>query len=135
MRQAGIKSGDKSILPRLKRLHTEDYPEWESFLTLLAERNRTAHIKGEKKENEVVALEELNLPGLPHPSILERVQLAMAGKFPPPKDQQITTNTAGCDDCMIAGWVCEDPIVERDSKVRSSCSRHRLGTVRITAYS
>ncbi|KIM20376.1 hypothetical protein M408DRAFT_13044, partial [Serendipita vermifera MAFF 305830] len=116
MRQEGIKPGDKAILPRLKRLHTEDYPEWESLLTLLAERNRTAHIKEEKKENVTVPLDELNLPGLPHPSILERVQLAMAGKFPPPKDLQITTNTSGCDDCMLAGWVCEDPIVERDSK-------------------
>ncbi|KIM21792.1 hypothetical protein M408DRAFT_300474 [Serendipita vermifera MAFF 305830] len=134
MRQGGTWAGDKAVLPRLKRLHTKDYPEWESLLMLLAERNRTAHIKGEKKGNETVPLEELNLPGLPNSFILERVQLAMAGKFPSRNGPQITT-TVGCDDCKLTRSVCEDPNVERTFEARSSCGRHTLGTVHITANS
>lgn len=76
------------VCHRLKHVHTEDYPEWEGLLALLANRNRTAHISAEDKKGLPSPLESLSLVRRPHPSILTRVQSAMAGKFPPPPSVQ-----------------------------------------------
>ena len=79
-------SKGKPICPRLKEVRTEDYPEWEGLYALLAERNQIAHLRTDERTHSPVPLECLILPARPHPSLLGRIQLAMAGKFLPPID-------------------------------------------------
>ncbi|KIM21795.1 hypothetical protein M408DRAFT_300499 [Serendipita vermifera MAFF 305830] len=123
------------VCPRLKTLKTECYPEWEGLLEVLGERNRVAHIPEDKRKI-LVPLECIILPALPHPSILERVQLALAGKFPLKSDLKVESNgeMTGCDDCLLTGWLCDKKDVTTYTEFLLTCYRHTKGPVRITGY-
>lgn len=129
---------DVPACPNLKTLKTRCYPEWEGLLELLLERNRVAHIPEKHRSTLPVPLECIILPALPHPSILERVQLALAGKYPPQGTLEIAGNVdrrIGCDSCPLSGWPCDQRRYASDSELFLVCDRHHWGSVRITAYS
>ncbi|PVG03539.1 hypothetical protein CPB86DRAFT_779258 [Serendipita vermifera] len=127
---------EKTACPRLVEIHTEDYPLWDPLMQLLTIRNRTLHLEPAPTPTTIPKpIECLYYPGLLHPSRLEPLQMALAGKFPKPSPSPDRLEEKSCDDCVLSGWECLRRDTDKESKVRSQCSRHKSGPVRISAYS
>jgi hypothetical protein len=113
--------------PPLSSIALEFYPGWTRFLIMVS-----AYSQPHKNRPEAT-LRSVELPGLPHPSILRPLVSALRGEYVPleniPSISFRSPEDEGCDLCHYSGWKC----------VRSTndyCSRHSpRNLVTITANS